>query len=542
MPACKRCSEENKPCFYVKSRRGIRDAKERSLISDKPPSQTISTSLYQIPSSGTLTESSSTYGSDIFSNSLIGEASFSPTSNEDTFLEAYYTYFHPSHSMMLPKDYFLRHMALDPDSVNFLLPVVRYIGSHYCAQRAPDDLEEAVFAGACGQLPMTSQSVLGLLLLSIAALGNMKFGYQNGWTSRAISMAFAIGMQHKTFADNVHDAVQAECHRRVFWGLYLVDSMRVIRDPAERLLLHETIGSVDLPCEEWEYEAGRIPRPISLAKYDEQNIFGTADFSSWAYLIDMCRISNELVLPYHDSMEDKKMGLFDRADSRICDWLIKVPQWKTEVVDSNGLGDMILLHAIALAQQNRLRIRQCASRQGLNLQQTFPLGPARGPHRQAQKIKGFGWKAIPIDVQAADSVCRLFLKSFPTKNLSPLCLPGLLWVAIAYLDACVFLGLDTPGYREKLSMLLHIMTAHGKIWGISRKIAEEVKEVAQDYAVLPQSPSPEPDSSASSSHALQLTPDLAMGELALPMDFDFSAYQNFGDFNSWNNNLSASLF
>lgn len=89
-----------------------------------------------------------------------------------------------------------------------------------------------------------------------------------------------------------------------------------------------------------------------MARYDEQNTFGTADFSSWAYLIDMCRISNELVLPYHhDSIDDKKLGLFDRADSRICDWLIKVPQWKTEVVDSNGLGDMILIHATALAQQ-----------------------------------------------------------------------------------------------------------------------------------------------------------------------------------------------
>lgn len=446
--------------------------------------------------------------------------------------------------MMLPKHYFVRHAAVDPDSVSFLLPVVRYIGSHYCLKTAPDDLEELVFAGACGQLPMTPQSVLGLLLLSIAALGDMKFDYQNGWLDRAISMAFAIGMQHRTFAESSHDPVLAECYRRIFWGLYLVDSMRVIREPSGRLLLRETLGTVDLPCEEWEYETGKIPQSISMARYDEQNTFGTADFSSWAYLIDMCRISNELVLPYqHDSIDDKKMGLFDRADSRICDWLIKVPQWKTEVVDSNGLGDMILMHATALAQQNRLRIRQCTSRQGLNLQQTFPLGPARGPHRQAQKIKGFGWKAIPIEVQAADGVCRLFLKSFPTKNLSPLCLPGLLCVAIAYLDACVFLGLDTPDYREKLSMLLHIMTSHGKIWGISRRIAQDVREVAQDYAILPQSPSPEPEPSVTSSHGPQVTPDIATGgELALPFDFDFSAYQNFGDFQCWNNNLNGSLF
>lgn len=176
-------------------------------------------------------------------------------------------------------------------------------------------------------------------------------------------------------------------------------------------------------------------------------------------------------------------------------------------------------------------IRQCASRQGLNLRQTFPLGPARGPHRQAHKIKPFGWNAVPIDIQAANSICGLFRQSFPTRNLSPLCLPGLLRVALAYMDACVFLGLDTPAYREKLHMLLRIMTAHGGIWAISQNIAEEVREVAKDYSLLPQSMEQNPpgDDWMHSMISGTIADDITLTE------FDFTTCPNFGGLHDWMN-------
>jgi hypothetical protein len=69
--------------------------------------------------------------------------------------------------------------------------------------------------------------------------------------------------------------------------------------------------------------------------------------------------------------------------------------------------------------------------------------------------------------------------------MSPIFLPGLLRVALAYLDACVFLGLDKPVFREKLNMLLHIMKVHGETWAVSQSIAEQVREVATEYGLLP---------------------------------------------------------
>lgn len=140
--------------------------------------------------------------------------------------------------------------------MHFLLQAVRYVGSLYTSRGGIEELKDTAFSAACGPLPMTPQSVLGLVILSIAALGEMKFDYQNGWTNRAVAIALEIGMQSKTFADATTDPILAESHRRTYWGLYVLDCMRIVRDPADKTSLHEVDSNVDLPCEEWEYDSG----------------------------------------------------------------------------------------------------------------------------------------------------------------------------------------------------------------------------------------------------------------------------------------------
>ncbi|KAH8682394.1 hypothetical protein BX600DRAFT_505993 [Xylariales sp. PMI_506] len=479
MPACLRCSVEGKPCFYAKSRRGIRDPLKRSLISDKPPVQS-SPGNYSQLSNTISVDAGSRYSHDL--SSWHPEPKRSPSvGEENVLLNAYFRNFHPTHPVVLPKRYFLDQIDSMPDSMHFLLAVMNFVGSLYLPNSSTEELRESAFVAACGPLPMTAQSVQGLLIMGIVAVGEMKFEYQNGWTNKAISIALEIGMQHKSFADNATSPILAECYRRVYWSLYFLDCARGIRDCKTVISLHDVASDVELPCEEWEYSSGQIPQPMSLAQYDLQNLLGKPEVSSFTYLVDLCRISNNLILPYDGASNEEKAELFERADGLICDWLIKIPQWKLDLVDSDGIADMVIFHAVAFAQQNRLRIRQCASRQSLELRECFPLGPVRGPHRQAQKVKGFGWNATPIDVLAANSVCDLFRRSFPIKNLSPLCVPGLARVALAYLDACVFLGLDTPLMREKLSMVLHILNTHGETWALSQKIAEELREVTKEY-------------------------------------------------------------
>lgn len=68
-----------------------------------------------------------------------------------------------------------------------------------------------------------------------------------------------------------------------------------------------------------------------------------------AYMVDLCRIITTSVLAYHNAHEDKKKELFERADSLICDWTLKIPTWKLDLVNSEGSVDIVLQQAIALA-------------------------------------------------------------------------------------------------------------------------------------------------------------------------------------------------
>lgn len=70
-----------------------------------------------------------------------------------------------------------------------------------------------------------------------------------------------------------------------------------------------------------------------------------------AYLIDLCRIIATYVLAYHNAPEDKKKNLFERADSLICDWLLKIPAWKLNLVNSEGSVDIALQQTIGLAHR-----------------------------------------------------------------------------------------------------------------------------------------------------------------------------------------------
>ncbi|OTA82938.1 hypothetical protein M434DRAFT_36954 [Hypoxylon sp. CO27-5] len=482
LPACNRCQQEDKPCFYAKSRRGIRDPKKRSLISDKPP---VTSNSPFLPTSNFSSSSPSAHSfHDLpsgWSVSSMSSATISPKNEKELLLDLFYSYFHPSYPCLPPKRFFYKHVEADPDSYHFLLSVINFCGSLYANQIPSDDLRETAYSAACGSLPFTVQSVQGLLILSIAAFGEMKFEHHAGWANRAVSIAVELGMNHKAFADGISDSVLAESYRRTWWCLTFQDSTRNLCDVGTTLSIADVDSDVDLPCEEWEYESGIIPQPISQSQYETQVNLGHTDFSSMAYLIEICKIQTDLVLPYNEAPNSKKPELFERADARICDWLRRVPKWKKNLVDPDGIVDIVLYHGIAIAHVNRLRLRQSAPRSGLNIREYFPLGPAKGPDRKGQAVKSFGWNPHPIDIQAANGYCDLFRHSFPTKTLRAVFAIGTLRVALAYLDACVFLGLDSQVFRERIHRLVQILTAHGETWALSRKVAEDIKVVAKEY-------------------------------------------------------------
>ncbi|KAK6860117.1 importin-beta domain-containing protein [Apiospora arundinis] len=423
LPACKRCTGEGKPCFYAKSRRGIRDQKKRSLISDRPVS---------VP------KNSNSLGWSLPARNAPGSGA--PPENP-TSLDAYYNCFHVAHPFILPKRYLMKEAMVNSGSTQFLLTVINYIGALYASEIRSDELRDAAYAAACAPLPITPQSVQGLLIMSLAALGNDALTYYGGWLNRANTMAQNLGMHKKLFAATTPDPVIAESYRRTYWGLYWLNVCR--NNFFEKQCLGDLQGDVDLPCEEWEYESG---------------------------------------------------GVFERTDSLLCEFILKLPAWKVDLVNPEGSADIVLQQTIGMAHNARLKIRDNIARDNMSLRESCSLGPRTGPSVGARKVKCFGWHAINTEIQLANSMLAIFTKPLDLRHFTPLLMPSIRSMALVYLDACVFQGLDTPIYREKLTMLLRILTVHGKVWKASRSFLEELRDVVAEYLLTPvDSPAPSQD-------------------------------------------------
>ncbi|KAK5631638.1 hypothetical protein RRF57_007352 [Xylaria bambusicola] len=505
-PTCGRCLMDEKPCYYTKSRRGIRDPKKRSLISDQIP---ISSPQY----ASTAMKCASKILPFDMPNALPNgwtTSKLADTNGHESLASAFFDYFYPGHPTLPPKNYFFGYVESDPNAYHFLLSVIDFCGALYTGDARLNDLREAAYAAACGPLPFTVQSVHGLHLLSTIAFGESRFAHYISFGNRCWKMAIELGMHRKAFADRTSDPIWAESYRRTWWYIKFQGVIRRANETEPAVDTYDVESDVDIPySEEWQYQSGvgalsvvgsrlgdysqtwdcsiDIPPPVSLLQHEREVDLGRSEFPSLACQIELCRTQADLTFLCDEISggDDENLERINQADLQICDFLRRIPRWKMEVVDPEGRPDQVLFSTVAWAHISRIRLRQSALRKGLNIRETFPLGPGRGPDRKGQVVKQFGWNPHPVDIQAANSVCDLFRYSIPIKCLRPMMVPGLLRVAIVYLDACVFLGLDSPIFRERINALIRILTIHGETWSLSRKIAEDIQAVADEYLPPP---------------------------------------------------------
>ncbi|KAJ8129622.1 hypothetical protein O1611_g4008 [Lasiodiplodia mahajangana] len=508
-PACGRCVAEGKPCYYTKSRRGIRDPKKRSLILDEPPRPPL---RHVSPATKDASTALPVNSPNRLSNGWTVPRRAN-TATDESLISAFFDHFHFGHPILPPKRYFLQYAESDPNSYHFLLAVVDFCGGLYTRCAHLSELREAAYSMACGSLPFTVQSVQGLHILAIVAFGESKFSHHIGFANRCWAMAIELGMHQKSFADCILDPVWAESCRRTWWYTRYQGLIRRVHKIDLTVDIQNIESDADVPySEEWEYQSGEIPLPISLSQYEREVDLGRSDFPSLAFQIEMCRIQTDITISCDESAceDEERIEVIDQLDSKICDFLRRVPRWKMDVgelliilassagrksdrsrhaipmvvpVDPDGRPDQVIFGAVAWAHISRIRLRQSSLRSGLNLREYFPLGPACGPDHKGQAVKRFGWNPHSVDIEAANSLCDMFRRSFPIKSIRPMMVPGLLRVAIVYLDACVFLGLDSPVFRERIHALIRILRIHGETWPLSKRIAEDIQIVANDYLV-----------------------------------------------------------
>lgn len=133
----------------------------------------------------------------------------------------------------------------------------------------------------------------------------------------------------------------------------------------------------------------------------------------------------------------------------------------------------------------RVRLRQPEERLRVSLKEGFAMGPLDRP--AAPTDPKLSWNYCPPEVAAANALCSLVKHhSIALTQWCPVTVIGLERIALALLDACVFLGCDTPATREKLSFIFAVLKRHGQVWPVATQIAAGIRDVARTY--LPSTP------------------------------------------------------
>lgn len=118
----------------------------------------------------------------------------------------------------------MKRLESDPDSLQNLLPAMRWIGSVY-APEVPSATfrDDALQQIDLPKLPHNGFTVQALLITAIALHAEDEMDHARHILDRAIYLALEIGLHSRTFAHMEGDAVLAECWRRTYWGCYIAD-------------------------------------------------------------------------------------------------------------------------------------------------------------------------------------------------------------------------------------------------------------------------------------------------------------------------------
>ena len=266
-PNCTRCQLDGKTCVYIKSRRGGSNKIDppenlhktvfpRSLGPSSASHSNFGTESTTSPgetSSGTL---SNLFYSD-FANS--SETYSAESQDSESLINRYYEYFHNAHPMILPRRFLLSRRHRDAESLDFLLPVLEYIGAIY----TPDVLTEPFLQRVrdklnSSNLPPNGFSVQALTLLSIGLHCSDEYKLADEYLDKAMDIALSIKMHHQEFAveNGEGDSVLQESWRRTWWSLYMCDVLFAAINHCPTHRMRGISEGVELPCEDAEYEAG----------------------------------------------------------------------------------------------------------------------------------------------------------------------------------------------------------------------------------------------------------------------------------------------
>ncbi|KAF5494975.1 hypothetical protein CGCS363_v009928 [Colletotrichum siamense] len=375
-PQCSRCIEFEKQCDFAPSRRGGLDRaalaeRRKRLAAEVPESDSNGTSTprseqlgqhqsgdvpTQVQGWELLDDFNLLDGATLGNESAQSISRSSPHSHAgdietDPLIKSYYKSFHNLHPFLLPRAAFLRLVKDPPPMLNFgpLIPVMRLIGNIYLMQEWSVSLKDQAEEGLLQLSPDSPVLVQYLLLYSIALFWSNFKDEAKHHMDCATEVAARLGMHKSDFSGqyNAGEPVLEESWRRTWWMLFIIDAYYAGTLGTMNFRVGNIEATVELPCEESEYESEAIPLPKTLEDFDSREFApDSVTFSSFAYLISAVRCAALAIstVPKVASKEDSAQVLHS-ADSIIDAWSLLLPKERRNIMSKTGQIDELMFQA-----------------------------------------------------------------------------------------------------------------------------------------------------------------------------------------------------
>ncbi|KAE8147991.1 hypothetical protein BDV25DRAFT_159209 [Aspergillus avenaceus] len=510
-PVCGRCAATGSECQYTPSRRGYKgpskkrranpsaedevadlsaafDPQTVGLVSYPPDWNSLQNTFQYMPaptltSSGSgspgLTEQSGSSQAVPLPNEPLTPDSSATAPGDGYLVDIYYTYFHPSHPILLPLRF--QYRSYVPPYLDL---VIKFIGSHFTPAASSETYRPNVKSTVMEQ-DVSVEKLQALLLLAIVLHSRNERPEAGECLSTAVDLAFDLGLHTQEYASAASegDEIRAESLRRTWWELYIIENMLTalgLQPIARTGLVPPEVG---LPCEERIYQDGLGPPPSpTIAQFDER-VFADEerDFSSFTYRIEAARILGRVVSI--QKMDEGQQDHVEAIDARITSWFHHLPESKAELLRPDGTVDEMMFQATMVV--NGAAIYLHFPRSDLLSSPAMAAEVICGHHGPCC-VPAFSHHAHAMKaVKAASEISSLASIRMPVVKHTPFFICALVMSSIVQLAACsVKAGQMPDPSRDRLTLTIGVFKSLGRTWAISQMIVRQIKAVARDVMDL----------------------------------------------------------
>ncbi|ORY59247.1 N-terminal binuclear Zn cluster-containing/DNA binding domain-containing protein [Pseudomassariella vexata] len=393
-------------------------------------------------------------------------------------IDSFYSHFYAGHPAVLPKEHLLK-MAKDRN-LDHLFAAMRWAGSLYfeVGPLRATFFDEAMRLCYDEDTPKDGFLVQALVILIICLDGCAENEKARDILSDVERIAIEIGLYQRPYA-TLHgrsNPTLEESWRRTWWDLFVVDGMVAGVHRATNFLLFDIVADVGLPCEEFEYTSGQIPRPMYLEDFEDQIFTGNdRPFSSFAYRIASIRnLGRMMRLPESVFPGDDNV---DRIESLLSNWRLHLPESKRDCLNKDCQLDEMMFQAHMINHACSIILHQPHSQ--------LDSSPARdvtacAPHQAVQSGEHFNAHTRHI-ITAASAISKMVTYNVPITCHTHFFTCVLTLSSVVHLSKWALIIVQNDAdLKEKIRLNIGALNKLSNVWKAAGRAGSQVKGVASE--------------------------------------------------------------